>query len=116
SIAPADVGSDLVWKWIDLTSIGTGTASTSYHLVVRRAGSNDAENYYTLGIDTAGGLGGLMLRYNGSTWQSSTFDLAYKIWSAQDTATQLLQTLQDGGQFLRSVAIGVSTGIVTNQY
>lgn len=116
TLAAANVGTELNWHWVDLGSINTGVAGTTYHLRVRRAGSSDPDNYYVIGIDSAGGAGGLLQLYNGVAWLSSGYDLAYRVWSAQDTGAQLLNVLQTAGQFFRSVSVMVNTGIASNQW
>lgn len=116
-IAPADISTSGVWKWINLDTPVT-LASGSYFLVVQRAGSDDPDNYYTVAVDTAGGYGNRLLHWTGATWIAAPQggDAAFRVWGEEDSLTLLKSLLQDTGQFFSYVSVEGTSGITINQY
>jgi hypothetical protein len=114
SVAGADLLADSQpWRWITFT--GLALSAGTYWLVVRRSGTVDALNYYSLGMtDVANGT---CLAWNGAAWVAHprALYLPYRVWGTESSEAQITRIISDAGQFIAGVD-GVATGINTNQY
>lgn len=103
------------WRWVTFGNTVSLTLGTTYWIMAVRSGSNDPDNYYTLGMTET--VSGSCLAYTGSGWVAHprALYLPYKVWGAEDNATQMARMVSDCGQFLVGTDV-VATGIATNQW
>jgi hypothetical protein len=102
-IAAASLTEDLAAVWVPVTEITL--AAGSYWVLVRRADSNDGQNYYRVGMSAESYDACQM--WNGSVWAAHApgWTLKFRLWAVEDTGvmaeTMLAATIQglslDGG-------------------
>ena len=104
------------WRWVTFGNTVALTPATTYWIMAVRSGSNDPDNYYVLGMTET--VSGSCLAYTGSGWVSHprSLYLPYKVWGAEDNATQMARIVSDCGQFLAGTDMAATTGVATNQW
>lgn len=122
SIAAADITTNAAWRWASLSNTITMAESTPYWIVVERAGSPDALNYYRLAVDEDlgyeyGWADGLRV-HDGTSWQvrPTEASLLFQIWGATETTDQIHDIITSHGQNFEAISVGDDSGIETNQY
>lgn len=74
---------DVVSEWFafDLSTAGSLTASTKYHLVASGASSDNASNHWQVGVDIQSY--GSLVSAEGESWQSSQFRLYHRLVTSE---------------------------------
>lgn len=91
---------------------------TTYWLKVARSGGGDAVNHYIIDVDEdLLFTGGVFKMYTG-TWgdRSPNADMLFRVGGTRETTVQMVDMLDDIGQFLTGYTIRSSSGIFTNPY
>jgi len=111
-------GADLLanaqpWRWFTFNSLALPAGT--YWIVVRRSGSVDPDDYYSLGMTDVGNA--TCKVWNGSAWISHprSLYLPFRVWGSESTDDQIRQIIDTAGQFMAGVDVD-ATGISTNQY
>lgn len=123
-LAHGDVDSSTIstsYAWLTAT-LNTPVVlqpGTVYYVVVSRTGGVSATDYYRIDVDE--GLGytsGSLTIWNGSSWvtRSPDADLLFLVGGVQETSAQIVQLLDQAGQFLKNVRSSVSSGVLSNPY
>jgi len=91
TISGSSLTTSFVQKTVTFSSTTSVTSGTTYHLVVKRSGSNDGSNYYSLNRDGGSNYSSTLRvkRYDSGTWYnvSSTHDIDFETYVQQTTAT-----------------------------
>lgn len=106
---------DRPWRWIPFGNTTALVDGTTYWLRIRRSGSADADDYYTLGLtDTSAGACKV---WNGSSWVDHPrgLFLPFKVWGAEENTDQIQRIIEDGGQFITDTDLA-TTGIATHEW
>jgi hypothetical protein len=90
-LTAAEIGTTATWKMFDFT-YDEGGLPGDFWIVIERDGDPDPENYYAVAIDTAAGSSNMRL-WDGTAYQSTTWNLAYRLWGEDDTGTQMIDIL-----------------------
>lgn len=99
---------DLTAVWVPITLITL--AAGSYWIVVRRSGSNDGANHYTVGMTTT--AYGTCQMWNGSVWATHLpgWYLRFRLWATEDTGTLAEAMLTAKAQFV-TLTSGFASGV-----
>ena len=90
-----------------------------YWIVVRRTGTLDPLNYYTVALDEDAGYGAGYLRmWTGAAWVSRTVDasMIFRVEGVEATTAQIAEIVDAAGQFLTGTALDDVSGIDTLQF
>jgi len=107
------------WCRFDFTGATFLTAGAIYWLVVRRSGTSDPTNYYSIEIDKSGGYGGGTLKlWDGAAWVNgeTDSDMYFAVWGREQTTTQISRMVSSAGQFIQSCQILDASALYTYQY
>lgn len=107
------------WATATLSSYVALALSTTYWVVVRRSGSNDPTNYYTVGVDESLGYPrGTLLLWTGAAWVARTpdADMAFQVTGVEETTVQITRIENDEGQFFAGTLIDDASGLYTSPY
>lgn|GEM_PF-474195 len=93
--------------------------STTYWLVVRRAGSVNNDHYYVVDVDE--GLAyprGVMRLYNGSSWVARVpdADMNFQVLGGRETTLQIEDIVTTNGQFITGIVVEDRSNVISNQY
>jgi hypothetical protein len=116
TVAADDIPLEMGWVAFDLSNADTLTYGGTYGLTVARTGANHQSNYYEIDLDAGATYsGGALKQWDGATWQtpSPAADMVFRVLGAQDTGTQMANTLDAQGWAGVDVA---ATGVESNQY
>ena len=119
TVAAASVSSNSAWTEFALDVPVALTANTTYWIVVRRTGTLDPLNYYTVALDEDAGYGAGYLRmYNGAAWVARTVDasMIFRVEGVEATTAQIAEIVDAAGQFLTGTALDDVSGIDTLQF
>ena len=108
TLAAANLTDSLTAVWVPVTTITL--APGSYWIVVRRSGSNDGDNYYSVGMtETAYGV---CQMWTGLAWVAHApgWYLKFKLWSVEDTGTMAEAMLSSAMQFM-TLSGGFTSGV-----
>ncbi len=108
TLAAANLTDSLTAVWVPVTTITL--APGSYWIVVRRSGSNDGDNYYSVGMtETAYGV---CQMWTGSAWVAHApgWYLKFRLWSVEDTGTMAEAMLASAMQFM-TLSGGFTSGV-----
>jgi hypothetical protein len=92
--------------------------STAYWIRISRAGSNDPDDIYRVGIHETDLYGdGELQVYDGSTWylRAVDADMKFRVWGAVDTSV-LMDDMLDNQTHWGNVDVNVTTNVEVNQY
>jgi hypothetical protein len=107
------------WTAWDFANSQALNDSTTYGLEVSRTGSADADNYYEVALDSAGGYGGGTLKmHDGSAYQTpaAAQSLLFRMLDAEDTATQVATIVRGTSTGLYGASVENISAVNTNQF
>lgn len=119
TLAGASVPEHLNWVTLTLSTRVSLALSTTYWIVLRRSGANDATNYYkTDGNESLGYTRGSFKIWNGSAWVSrgTDADMLFQILGVLETTQQIADIVSDCGQFLDGSYIEDASGVYSTPY
>lgn len=119
TIPAASVTTSTAWVWGTLASVVSLAASTLYWLKIRRSGTVDGSNYYSITVNEALGYAdGSFKVYNGSAWSSRSpdADANFQVAGVQETTTQIGDMVTGAGQFLTGTVVEDASGVQSPQY
>ena len=117
TLASADISEGVDWVELQASGSTALTASTTYHLVIRRSGSVSATDHYQFSANP--GLGyadGSLSGYKPSTWTAISADMLFEIAGLVQSSTQILAMLTDCGQFMTGSKLETASGVNTLSY
>lgn len=115
TLAAAAIGERVEWVWGALDA-DVDLSAGDYWLVCRRSGSNDAVNYFVLGmVEEAHAT---CKSWDGSAWAAhvSGWYAPFKVWSEEDIADQIAWLLAQGGGHFTGVSVAEDMNVRTNPY
>lgn len=118
SVDGAGLGTDYAWTLFTLSS-PQSLAPGTYFIMVDRSGALDASNYYQVQIDSGAGYDlGPLRKEAGGSWSAVTGDMAFRVYTNDiiETSQQVRSLITAYGQFFRSTALEVDSGISTESY
>jgi len=119
TVDPADIGTSMLWHWIDMANTVSFATGTDYWIVVRRDGANEPSDGYRVGLnEDAGYSSGTLLVYDGASWwtRSPAADMAFRVWGATETTAQIAEMLTAGNQFAALTEVRTDSSIEVNQF
>lgn len=105
--------------WVEaiFTTPYTVTNGIYYVIQLRRSGSVDAANYFTIRADADALIDGTMKSYTGSGWTTHTGDFVIDIFGQEESTTQMANVANgDPGQFLNGAYILNASGVKISLY
>ena len=119
TIDGADVGTAPNWIEASFANTQSISNSTLYWIVLERTGSNDYDDYFTVGITESDEYtGGALWLHNSDAYVASTNnDMMFRVWGADATTDQIQTMLNDVNiTALETIDIVTASGIDSNQY
>lgn len=118
TIDDAEFSEQYKWIYAELGSNPTLQPNTKYWLKLRRAGSQDGTNYYSLDVSEGDyRTDGICRLYNGSVWsdRSPAADFPFKVAGVLATSEQI-KDIASADQFLTGVTVETDTTVYGNPY
>jgi len=109
TVSPSELSVE-TYRWVEVNLPGNAELEVGerYWLVVERSGSVNNGNYFWLGLDeNAGFEDGTLLLQNSTGWSSRSprADLLFQVVGRRDHRQQIIDLVENGGQFLNGVDI-----------
>jgi len=121
SMAGSGLGTSLAWVTFTFSSALKLERKTIFGIVLSRSGSNDASNYYSVGVNSALGYAyGAFRLWNGTAWvaRSTDADMNFKLGVSNMTETtqQIKDLALEYGDYLNGVVLECSSGLTRSSY
>jgi hypothetical protein len=121
TLAGGSVGASLAWITQSVTEVELA-ANTQYGLQVDRSGAVDAANYYVVGVNTAlGYTGGVLKIWNGSAWvaRGTDADLCFQLLvnDKVETSAQISDLMTNfGPSLIAGQLIEIDSGVYLRSF